>query len=125
MKTRLMIPALLAAATFSAGAFAHGNDRDWRDQRMDRYDRHHHVVRHAPPPPVVHVRHADYRPAPRVVYHAVPPLPYPPLQSERTVGRAIGAVAGGVIGHQVGDGHLAPVLIGAVLGGVIGDRIAR
>jgi hypothetical protein len=123
MKTRLMIPALLVAATFSAGAFAHGNDRDWRN---DRYDsRHQQVVRYAPPPPVVDVRHGAYRPVQRVVYHVAPPLPYPPLPSERTVGRAIGAVAGGVIGHQVGDGHLAPVLIGAILGGVIGDHIAR
>ncbi|MBI4996284.1 MAG: glycine zipper 2TM domain-containing protein [Rhodocyclales bacterium] len=120
-----MIPALLAAATFSAGAFAHGGDRDdWRSPRYDRHDRHHHVVRHAPPPPVVHVRQRGYRPAP-VAYHSAPPLPYPPLPSERTVGRAVGAVAGGVIGHQVGDGHLAPILIGAVLGGVIGDQIAR
>jgi hypothetical protein len=134
MKSRFMIPALLAAVTFSAGAFAHGGDRDndwcgqrWNDQRYERR------MVHVPPPPVygqprgyypaprvVYAQPVVYRPAP--VYYAEPPMPRDP---QRVVAQTIGAVAGGVIGHQVGDGQLAPTLIGAVIGGVIGDQFAR
>lgn len=129
MKIRFWIPALLAAATFSSGAFAHGDDhdRDWRDNRWDqqRYERREprmpqwrgHYEEQAPGG----YRHAGaYRPEP--YYRAAPPMP---ARSERVVAQTIGVVAGGVIGHQVGDGELAPTLIGAVIGGVIGDRIGR
>lgn len=133
MNTRLMIPALIAAASFSSGAFAQGGDRGY-DQRDNRWEqqRYERRVVHMPPPPV-HVQRgyhpaprgayyqpAAYRPAP--VYHVAPPMPH---DSQRVVGQAIGAVAGGVIGHQVGNGQLAPTLIGAVIGGVIGNQFAR
>jgi hypothetical protein len=99
MKTRFMIPALIAAATFSSGAFAHGGDRDhdWRGNRWNdqRYERR---VMHMPPPVyaqprVVYTQPVVYRPAP--IYHVAPPIP------------------------------LGPILIGAVIGGVIGDQFAR
>jgi len=40
-------------------------------------------------------------------------------------GAAIGAVAGGVIGHQIGDNGTAQTLGGALLGGIIGHQIER
>ena len=42
-------------------------------------------------------------------------------------GAAIGAVAGGVIGHQFGRGHgnVAATALGAVVGGIIGSEIGR
>lgn len=133
MKTKFWIPVLIAAATFSASAFAHGDNRE-RDQRNDRWEDQRyqrHDARLPPPPPFpvqrtqhpaprnVHYQPA-YRPAP--IQHVAPPMAHDP---RRVVGQAIGAVAGGVIGHQVGNGHIAPTLIGAVIGGVIGNQIAR
>jgi hypothetical protein len=104
MKTRLMIPALLAAATFSASAFAHGGDRDddwrghrgWQEQRHDHW-RHHHRHDHwrydhrPPPPPYAYGYGYGYRPAPRVYYEApavhlpLPPLPPPPHEVLRDI----------------------------------------
>jgi uncharacterized protein YcfJ len=40
-------------------------------------------------------------------------------------GAAIGAVAGGVIGHQIGDNGTAQTLGGALLGGLIGHQIEK
>lgn len=130
MKTKFWIPAILAATTFSAGAFAHGNDRD-QDRRYNRWDqqRYERRIVHMPPPPVraqprvVYAQPVVYRPAP--VYHVAPPMPPMPHNPQRVVGQAIGAVAGGFVGHQVGNGHIAPTIIGAVIGGVIGDQFAR
>lgn len=130
MKTRFWIPAVLAA-TFSAGAFAHGGDRDQdRDWRSHRWEdqRYEHRVAYMPPPrghAQAHdhdyeQRRGAYPRAPH--HHAESRMPHEP---QRVVARTIGAVAGGVIGHQVGDGQLAPTLIGAVIGGVVGDRFAR
>jgi hypothetical protein len=129
MKIRFWIPALLAATTFSTGAFAHGgeHDRDWRDNRWheQRYERREPRMPewrgHNDERDSGDYRHAGaYRPEP--YYRAEPPMPAHP---QRVVAQTIGAVAGGMIGHQVGDGELAPTLIGAVIGGVIGDQIAR
>jgi hypothetical protein len=61
MKSKFWIPALLAAATFSASAFAHGGDRDeWRDDqwREHRHYRHHEYM---PPPPPPRYWHNEYR----------------------------------------------------------------
>ncbi len=142
MKTRLMIPALLAAA-ISTSAFARdGNDRD-RDSRYDRQrpqQAFKHAqprvvvvqprIQHRPAPRVVHrttyVRHVV--PAPRVVYRVAPPPPHAlPVRydADRAVAQTVGAVSGGIIGNQVGNGHLAPTLVGAVIGGIIGDQFAR
>ncbi|MBU1236824.1 MAG: glycine zipper 2TM domain-containing protein [Gammaproteobacteria bacterium] len=138
MKTRLMIPALLVAA-ISTSAFARdGNDRDSRHDRQ----RPQQVVRHTQPtvvvvqPRVVHratyVRHIA--PAPRIVHrtahvHRVappPPRALPrPHDADRAIAQTVGAVTGGIIGNQVGNGHIAPTLVGVVIGGIIGDQFAR
>lgn len=106
MKTGFWIPAVLAA-TFSAGAFAHGGDRDqnWRDNRWDnnRYERR---VAHMPPPPV-YVQPRGYYPAARVVY--AQPVVYRPAPAY----------------HVAPPMPLGPILIGAIIGGVIGDQLAR
>ena len=145
MTKKLWIPALIAAATVSANAFAHGGDRgDWGEHR--RHHRHHHHDRWAgylPPPRMpVHVRQPVIYSAPPVIYrervvypsapaYYGPPSAYPAYpgrhsgrRGDRVAAQAIGAIAGGVIGNQVGDGHLAPTLIGAVIGGAVGDHLA-
>jgi len=129
MNTKLWIPALLAATTFSAAAIAHDGtpDRDWRDGRRDN-QRDERRETHMPQSPghyygqrpVVYSQPVAYRPAP--IYHAGPPMLH---DHQRVVAQTIGAVAGGVIGHQVGNGHIAPTLIGAVIGGVIGNQFAH
>jgi uncharacterized protein YcfJ len=45
----------------------------------------------------------------------------------RVGGTVIGAIAGGVLGHQVGSGHGndAATVGGAILGGVIGNQVGR
>jgi hypothetical protein len=142
MKTKFWIPALLAATTFSASAFAQGgdvqrrNDRDdWRAPRQEQRRDDYRPAPRAPAymqsrviysaPPVTYREPVVYRPMP-VAYRVAPPLPFPPpLPNERFVAQTIGAVTGGFIGHQVGDGQIAPTLIGALIGGVIGNQIAR
>jgi hypothetical protein len=89
MKSKLWIPALLAAVTFSASAFAHGGDR--YDSRDDYRHEQHYSHRHAyaPPPPPPEYRRDEYRnnrdyryesaryeqPAARV-YLPLPPSPF-------------------------------------------------
>jgi uncharacterized protein YcfJ len=48
-------------------------------------------------------------------------------ERNRGVGTALGAIAGGVIGHQIGSGsgNTAATIAGAVGGGVVGNHIAR
>lgn len=91
MKTRLMISALLAAATFSTAALAHGGDRDWdgrRDWRAERHDdwreeqwRHEHWRHDHRPPPVFAYGYGYPPPPPPRVYYESPvvQLPLPPL----------------------------------------------
>lgn len=128
MKTRFWIPAILAATTFSASAFAHGGNARWNDRddwRAPRYEQRRDNYRPAPRAPVYVQQRVVYS-APPVVYRQ--PVAYrvaPPLPNDRFVAQTIGAVTGGFIGHQVGDGQIAPTLIGAVIGGVIGNEIAR
>jgi hypothetical protein len=58
MKSKLWIPALLAATTFSASAFAHGGDRDnWRDDQWREHRHHHHHAYMPPPPPPAYWRY--------------------------------------------------------------------
>ncbi|MBS0346432.1 MAG: glycine zipper 2TM domain-containing protein [Proteobacteria bacterium] len=145
---KFMIPAVLAAAVFSANAFAHGWDDD--DDHCDRRYRHGgrpvvvyeqpQVVYQAPPavyqapPQVVYRERIVYRDRP--VYYAqpqqeayYPPQPavaYPRYDGNRVVGQAVGALAGGVIGNQIGrgSGRVAATAVGAVLGSVVGSRMA-
>jgi uncharacterized protein YcfJ len=44
--------------------------------------------------------------------------------SNRVAGTALGAIAGGVIGHQIGDNN-AGTVAGAILGGIAGNQIQR
>ena len=58
MKARYLIPALLAAATFSASALAHDGDRDgWRHDHRRYYGHHHRHAHMPPPPPPAYWRH--------------------------------------------------------------------
>lgn len=138
MKGKFWITTVLAAAslgTVSAGAFAHGGDHDDPPWEHEHHHRHPHWSYGAPQPvyvaprvvypapPVIYRQPVVYRPAPTPVYYAAP-VPYPPRYDDRLAAQAIGTVAGGIIGHQVGDGRLAPTLIGAVVGGVVGSQLA-
>ena len=135
---RLLIPALIATAVFSANAFAHddGDDNHW-EHRHHRWGEH-VVVQHvyAEPeviyqaPPVVYRERIVYRERP-VYYEAEPryyerPASYSGDSSNRFVGQAIGAIAGGALGNQVGrgNGRIAATAIGAVVGSVIGGNVA-
>ena len=136
---RLLIPALIATAVFSANAFAHG-DRDDDDRWEHRHHRRvervvvHHV--YAEPeviyqaPPVVYRERIVYRDRP-VYYEAEPryyerPAPYSGGSSNRLIGQTIGAIAGGALGNQVGrgNGRIAATAIGAVVGSAIGGNVA-
>ncbi|HZV55001.1 MAG TPA: hypothetical protein VFF82_08675 [Rhodocyclaceae bacterium] len=134
MTNKLWIPALLAAATFSANSFAHG----WEDHD-GRGERHHHhgwYARMPAPPMPVYVQPRGYYPAPPavnyrepVVYRSTPayyerPVAYPAYYGDRVAAQAIGAIAGGVIGNQIGNGHVGPTLVGAVIGGAVGGHLA-
>ena len=137
---KLSISALIAAAAFSASAFA---DNGWghRDRDHWKHRKHHHpqhvIVPYAYAPPVV-----IYRPAPVVVYRE-PTIVYrepvyyeaPPRYYEqpaaygggnRLMGQALGAIAGGALGTQVGQGNgrIAATAIGAVVGGALGGHAA-
>lgn len=140
MKTRFMIPALMVATSFSASALARG------PHDHDRHDRQDHVVQHQPAP-AHQVRLPRHHPAARVVlpdarvrrpmavvpvaYRPTPPAPhlsrvsYPAYSNDHILVPALGAVAGGIIGHQAGDGEVGPIILGAVIGGVIGNQFVR
>ena len=145
MKSKFWIPAIVAAATFSTGAFAHGWDRDgWRESR---HHEHYREMRLPAPPIPVFVRPRAHLPPPPpvmyrepVVYRAAPayyerpayyprgyyaPAAYPVYDADRAAATTIGAVVGGVVGSQVGHGDFGPTALGAVIGGVIGNNIAR
>jgi len=143
---RLWIPALLASAVFSANAFAdHGWDDDDRYEHRCRHEARRvivyeqpQVVYQAPPqvvyqaPPVEYRERIVYRDRP--VYYDAPPAPryydrpadYPRYNGNRVVGQAVGAIAGGVLGNQVGrgSGRIAATAVGAVLGSVVGGRLS-
>lgn len=135
---RLLIPTLVVTAFFSANAFA---DRGWDDDYRE-HGRHHraeHVVVHHvyeepeviyQAPPVVYRERVVYRDRP-VYYEAEPryyerTATYSGDSSNRLIGHAIGAIAGGALGNQVGrgNGRIAATAIGAVVGSVIGGNVA-
>lgn len=135
---KLLIPALIATSVFSANAFAQGG---WDDDHR-KYRRHHrveHVVvqrTYQEPviiyqaPPVIYRERIVYRDRP-VYYETEPryyeqPAAYSGSSSNRLIGQAIGAVAGGALGNQVGSGNgrIAATAIGAVIGSVIGGNVA-
>jgi hypothetical protein len=133
---KIWIPALVATAVFSANAFAHG---DWDDddhcERRYRHRVQHVVVQRVydepqviyEAPPVVYRERIVYRERP-VYYEAEPryeeerPTAYRSYKTNRVIGQAVGAVAGGLIGHQVsrGNGRIAETALGAVVGSVVG-----
>ena len=144
---KLFIPALITTAVFSANAFA---DRGWDDDYRDRdrgHHRHHQVGQvvvqtvYAEPeiiyqaPPVVYRERIVYRDRP-VYYEAEPryaepryqerPVVYAGDSSNRFVGQALGAIAGGALGSQVGrgNGRIAATAIGAVIGSALGGNAA-
>ena len=131
-----LIAVLLAAATFSTSALAH---RDWdNDYRGHGYGhRHHEVVQYygyAQPPvvvysqPVVVRERIEYRDRP--VYYEQPVRYYAPQPRQdggnRILGQAMGAIAGGAIGSNIGQGNgrIAATAIGAVIGGAMGGNLA-
>jgi hypothetical protein len=135
---RLLIPALISTAVFSANAFAHSG---WDDDHRG-YSRHNRVervvVQHVyerpaviyQTPPVVYRERIVYRDRP-VYYEAEPryyerPATYSGDSSNRLIGQAIGAIAGGALGNQVGrgNGRIAATAIGAVIGSAIGGNVA-
>lgn len=151
---RFAIPALIASSLFSASAFA-GHWDDDRDHPRRHVPAKHVVVHHVHEKPVVvYQRPAPVvHEAPRVVYrerivyrdrpvyyeradgpgyyeteprYDERPAPYPGSGSTRLVGQAVGAIAGGALGSQVGkgNGRVAATAIGAVLGSIIGAGVA-
>lgn len=145
------IPALVATAAISFNAFA---DNGWHEgHRHQRHHRHSYPVERvvvqrpvyvAPrvvyemPPPVVYRERVIYRETP--VYYEAPPRyapPPPPVYrrpapapvvygGDRMMGQAIGAIAGGVIGNQFGQGNgkVVSTAAGAVIGSMVGGNIA-
>lgn len=147
---KFLISSLIAAAAvFSTSAYAgdrwgHNNDRGRHDDRWQH--RHHHRAQ----PVFVPYAYA----APRVVYQAAPVVVYrerivyrdrPVYYEEaprnygdeqqpaaygdrgnRLIGQTLGAIAGGALGTQVGQGNgrIAATVIGAVVGSAIGGNAA-
>jgi hypothetical protein len=145
MMNKSWLPVLIVAAVSSTNAFAH-HDRDDGD-----HDRHSYrnpptrvviyqepaVVYQAPPPVayepprIVYRERIVYRDRP--VYIDQPETPYyvrqasyPVYDENRVVGNAIGAITGGVLGHQIGrgNGRVAATAIGAVVGTLVGGHLA-
>lgn len=136
--SRLLVPTLIVTAVFSTNAFAeHGLDNDYREHRRHHKEKHvvvHHVYE-APEviyraPQVAYRERIVYRDRP-VYYEAAPryherPASYSGDGSNRLIGQAIGAIAGGALGNQVGkgNGRIAATAIGAVIGSAIGGNVA-
>lgn len=146
---KALIPAVLIGVLISSSAFAH---REWDDEGDYRpYRPHREVIYqepsvvvyqtpqvvYAPPPPpqVIYRERIVYRNAPTysyqqpapTYYQAQPEYPGPSYQyGNRVAGQAIGAIAGGVIGNQIGrgGGRVVSTAVGAVLGAIAGDRLA-
>ncbi|MCC4117759.1 glycine zipper 2TM domain-containing protein [Aromatoleum toluclasticum] len=68
---------------------------------------------YSPPEPYYDERQGSYR-------------RYDEPRRDRVVGQAVGAVAGGLIGNQIGrgSGRVAATAVGAVVGGILGGQIA-
>lgn len=142
---KLLIPAVLIGVLISNSAFAH---REWDDDYRPYWPRH-TVIYQEPPVVVYQAPRVVYAPPPppqvvyreRVVYRDVPTYSYQPpaptyyqqqeyprpsyQNGNHVAGQAIGAIAGGVIGNQIGrgGGRVVSTAVGAVLGAIAGDRI--
>ncbi|HTH39319.1 MAG TPA: glycine zipper 2TM domain-containing protein [Rhodocyclaceae bacterium] len=141
MKTN-WIPALAVTALFSIGAQAHGWDDHGYYDRYEHHDHHRYVERvvsypvyvepvrvYQAPPPVIYRERVEYR---QPVYVESPryysqPAPYYRNDSNRLMGQALGAVAGGVIGNNIGNGNgrIAATAVGAVVGSIVGGNLSR
>lgn len=141
---KAMIPVVLACVVASTSAFAH---RSWDDDEDYRAYRPQPVVvyppaavvyqappvTYAPPPPTVVYRERavyqevpTYRPHPEPAYYATQPADAPSYQYRNAAAPVIGAIAGGVIGNQIGHGGSRAVstAAGAILGAIVGDRLS-
>lgn len=148
------IPVLVATTVISTNAFANHDWDD--DEDCDRRARVERIVErdvYDEPPVVYRERRIVYR-EPRVIYREPPavyrerieyrgradhytPEPYyeerrdsyrryDDQRRDRVVGQAVGAVAGGLIGSQIGrgSGRVAATAVGAVVGGILGGQVA-
>lgn len=147
---KIWIPALCAAALCSASAFADpgGWYGPYGGPRYAPPPHHHQHRGYAYQPPVVVYQAPPvvYQVPPRVIYRervahperpyydyrAAPPYYernrgyYPQANGNRVAGQAIGAVAGGIIGNQVGSGNgrVVATALGAVIGSVVGGNLS-
>lgn len=139
---RFLVPALAAASFFSAGAFADngwsGHEKHWKHRKHHQQHQHQHavmprayvapVVVYEPAPVVVYRERIVYRDRP--VYYEPAPRHYEPPAvhggGNRLLGQTLGAIAGGALGTQVGQGNsrIAATAIGAVVGGALGGHAA-
>lgn len=132
-----VIALLIAAAAFSTSAFAHRewDDDDYRGRDYDHryHERMQYGYGYAQPPvvvysqPVVVRERIEYRDRP--VYYEQEPARYyapaPRQDNSRILGQAMGAIAGGVLGNNIGQGNgrIAATAIGAVIGGAMGGNL--
>lgn len=115
-----MKSALAVAAVFTALVpAAYGQDYRYRDYRDADTAR---VINSTPVYESANVREECWNPRARVYEER-----RGASHDSRNAGTAIGAIAGGVLGHQVGSGHGndAATVGGAILGGIIGNQIGR
>jgi len=127
MKKTIVI-AVASVLTAAAPAFAQYytpdyQNRDYREYRNDRYERNGYArVLESRPVYQDSVAARDECWNPRSGH-------FEEVRGENKTrvgkGAAIGAVAGGVIGHQIGDNGTAQTLGGALLGGLIGHQIEK
>lgn len=134
--------AVIGAGLLGAGAaFAHGHD--WERHYDDRYDRADDGYYYAPVrvvrAPVEEYRYARVVDVDPIVHRVAISAPqrdcwyedreiYPPrgIDQQTAAPTIVGAIIGGVIGHQFGSGHARNVgtVAGAVLGASIGHDAA-
>ena len=114
-KLTLAVASILTAA--APAAFAQYDSRDYREYRGERRD-FARVIESRPVQDTVAARQECYNPRAGV---------YEEVREENKTnigkGAAIGAVAGGVIGHQVDSG--GGTALGAILGGVLGHQLEK
>jgi uncharacterized protein YcfJ len=88
---------------------------------------HHHHVHHTVTAQAQPVEYAPARPTP-VYQQPAPVYQQPaPVAQNSPVGIGVGAVIGGLLGHQVGggNGRTLATIAGAVGGGYVGNEIAK
>lgn len=134
---KMMIPVVLAGILASTSAFAHrvwDDDEDYRPYRPQQVVVYQRLpVAYAPPPPpviyrerVVYQELPAYSPQPEPAYYPPQPAYAPAYQYRNAAAPVIGAIAGGVIGNQIGHGggRVASTAVGAVLGAIVGERLS-